>query len=303
MQLNIALATVTTPSLTSWHIDAFGISLSLAPKTVCAYRHKVSKFALWAGNQGIDNPSDVTSKDVRMRLSEMLDGSARSTVAVSLAAMKRYSSWAVAAGFATTDVCRSLKIRNPYHGLPSMLDRAALERLLDPGDISVDGPTRLRDDAIIELIYGSGLRASEVCGLRVGDLDVKRKQIAVMRSGGSGKDRVWIPLTESASAALARHLAASLSLKAPGDIALFLNMRGEPLTPRSIHYLIRGRSEGRATPASLRATCAIHLIEGGCNLRAVQEVMGIREMATVERYVRASSGRLKAALGEFHPRG
>lgn len=289
--------------LAAWRIDAFGDSLTLAPKTVAAYQLKVTHFCLWARAHGVGTPSQMSSKDVRAWLSEMLDGATRSTVAVSLAAMKRYSAWAVMEGLLVVDTCRSLKVRNSYHGLPVRLDDRVLEQLLDPDAIHIDSPNRCRDDAIIELIYGSGLRATEVCELRIGDLDIKGKQVAIRRRGTGGKGRVWIPLTESAAAALARHLTESLAMKSPGDTALFLNTRGGPLTPRSIHYLIESRSEGRATPASLRATCAIHLIEGGCNLRAVQEVMGIKEMATVERYARASSGRLKATLGQFHPRG
>ena len=294
---------MTDLGLTEWRIDAFGKWLTLSPKTVYAYQTKVKKFALWSRQQGVNKPSDMTAGTVRLWLSEMLTGGTRSTVAVSLAAMKRYSAWTVIEGLSATDVCRSLKVRSSYHGLPLRLDNAVLERLLDPDIIHVDSPNRCRDDAVIELIYGSGLRASEVCELRIGDLDLKGRQVAVKRAGIGGNGRVWIPLTDPAAAALARHLAESLAHKSPGDTALFLNARGRPLTPRSVHYLIQGRSGGRATPASLRTTCAIHMIEGGCNLRVVQEVMGIREMATVERYAKASSVRLKATLGEFHPRG
>ncbi len=292
--------------LAQWRIADFKDALeaaTLAPRTRQRYVRGVAEFAKWCASQGIDDPSEVTSKTIRTWLSGLLTDLARSTVTISLAALKRWSKWAKREGIIEENIADIVKMRNSYNKLPRYVDNEVLEMLLAHREDAVDVAREYRDRAIIELIYGSGLRASEVCKLHVGDLDLTNKQVGLLRTDRGRTSRVWLPLSEPAVKVLKRYLVENLATRTPGDTALFLSVRGGPLSCQIIYNMLQKRSGGLVTAHKLRATCAVHMLKGGSDLRATQIMMGFQTPETAERYARSSGFKLKKALEQHHPRG
>jgi site-specific recombinase XerD len=182
-----------------------------------------------------------------------------------------------------------------------------LHRLLDdpPATVDHDPPAvRCRDDAVLELLYGSGLRVSEVCSLKAGDVDGRRQWLSVW---GKGSKERRVPLSAPASDALAAWLGGSRRelqemCSAPASDALFLNRRGRPLTPRDVRRILDHRSPVPTHPHALRHTFATHLLDGGADLRAVQELLGHADLATTQIYTHVSRERLKRVFDAAHPR-
>ena len=193
--------------------------------------------------------------------------------------------------------------------LPHVLKADELHRLLDdpPARVEQDPPSvRCRDDAVLELLYGSGLRVSEVCSLEVGDVDARRQWLSVW---GKGSKERRVPLSGPASDALSawlsggrRELLETSSTPPPASDALFLNRRGRPLTPRDVRRILDHRSPVPTHPHALRHTFATHLLDGGADLRAVQELLGHADLATTQIYTHVSRERLKRVFDAAHPR-
>jgi site-specific recombinase XerD len=184
-----------------------------------------------------------------------------------------------------------------------------LHRLLDEPPARVDDDpafVRCRDDAVLELLYGSGLRVSELCSLRVGDIDLRRHWLSVW---GKGAKERRVPLSAPASAALkawvARGRNDALDASSAAHIAhdaLFVNRRGRPLTPRDVRRILDHRSPVPTHPHALRHTFATHLLDGGADLRAVQELLGHADLATTQIYTHVSRERLRRVVDATHPR-
>ena len=166
---------------------------------------------------------------------------------------------------------------------------------------SDDEVRRARDTAVIELLYGSGLRVSELCGLTAGSIDLTRRLVTVVGKGD--KERV-IPLSEPAADALATWLTVRTMVATREDAAhaLFPNQRGGPLTPRDVRRLLDHRSVAPTHPHALRHTFATHLLDGGADLRAVQELLGHADLSTTQVYTHVSRERLQRVHHDSHPR-
>jgi site-specific recombinase XerD len=198
-------------------------------------------------------------------------------------------------------------------GLSTPRGDARLPRVLRDGELTVlldDPPARasgvpeslrLRDDAVLELLYGSGLRVSEVCTLRPGDLDLPRGRVTVW---GKGSKQRTVPLSAPAVAALRRWLAQP-EAETPGPDGrppLFVNQRGRALTPRDVRRIVDRRSPTPTHPHALRHTFATHLLDGGADLRAVQELLGHADLSTTQIYTHVSRERLQRVHRATHPR-
>jgi site-specific recombinase XerD len=193
--------------------------------------------------------------------------------------------------------------------LPHVLRADELHRLLDDPPARVDDDPeylRCRDDAVLELLYGSGLRVSEVCSLKLGDVDPRRKWLTVW---GKGAKERRVPLSAPASSALRTWLStersaavAATSGTAPVHDALFVNRRGRSLTPRDVRRLLDHRSPVPTHPAPHREPLATHLLDGGADLRAVQELLGHADLATTQIYTHVSRERLRRVFDATHPR-
>jgi len=152
---------------------------------------------------------------------------------------------------------------------------------------------------VLELLYGSGVRVAELCGLRATDVELDAAAMVVWGKGGRQRR---VPLSAPAVVALVAWIAATEVPRVPGDEQLFVNTRGRPLTPRDVRRILDRRSPTPTHPHALRHTFATHLLDGGADLRSVQELLGHRDVATTQRYTHVSRERLRAAYTASHPR-
>jgi site-specific recombinase XerD len=231
---------------------------------------------------------------------------ARRTVARKVSALRRYFGWLRHSGAIASDP--SIRITAPAgeSRLPRVLGRADVHVLLDDPPARVDGDpdaVRLRDDAVLELLYGSGLRVAELCGLRLEDLDLHRRLVTVW---GKGSRQRQVPMSEPAMEAVAGWLARGrqqlMTAESPSDV-LFLNRRGRPLGPRDVRRLLDHRAASPTHPHALRHSFATHLLDGGADLRVVQELLGHASLQTTQVYTHVSKERLRAVYHRTHPRG
>ena len=188
--------------------------------------------------------------------------------------------------------------------MPRHAEAAGLLADLDAA-AGADDPRALRDLAIVEILYGAGLRVSECCGLTQRDIDARRATVTVL---GKGAKVRRVPLGEPALAAVDRYLrdGRPALVKGPEPVtALFLNTRGRPMTPRDVRRVLdRHRlADGRALhPHALRHAYATHLLEGGADLRAVQELLGHADVGTTQIYTHVTRERLRSVYERTHPR-
>ena len=286
-----------------WRIDDFAHALtSLSDNTVAAYTSDVRSFADWCARSDLLEPGAVKRTTVRRYLAHLTTRQfARRSIARKTAAIRRYYRWLVANDVVEVDPTSGVSVPAGNGRLPRVLDQRELSGLLD-GPLADDEPDwrRRRDDAVLELLYGSGLRVGELCGLQVSSVSVTTGAANVW---GKGSKERRVPISEPAIAALRRWLAIRHDVLPPeaGDV-LFGNERGRPLTPRDVRRIVDRRSPSPTHPHALRHTFATHLLDGGADLRAVQELLGHTDVATTQRYTHVSRERLSAAYREAHPR-
>jgi integrase/recombinase XerC len=246
-------------------------------------------------------------------------GYARASLARKAAAARAFYDWASRRGLTESNPALLLSGPAPRSRLPTVLKESEAELLATAPP--VDDVVGLRDRAVLELLYGSGLRVAELCGLDVGDVDLEGRRVRVLGKGG--KERV-VPLGDFAALALtdylerARHSflpreggsdvgAAAPRRPAGEDSPLFLNRKRKRLGSRDaramVERYVRGTLRGRrVSPHTLRHSFATHLLEGGADIRAVQELLGHASLATTQRYTHVSRGRLFDAYRRSHPR-
>jgi site-specific recombinase XerD len=286
----------------SWRIDDFADALtSLSDNTVAAYTSDLRSFAAWCARSDLLDPSQVRRTTIRRYLAHLTTRQfARRSIARKTAAIRRYYRWLVAGGLAEIDPTNGVSVPAGPGRLPRVLDQRELDGLLDgpPGD--EPEWRRSRDDAVLELLYGSGLRVGELCGLTIGSISLSAGSATVW---GKGAKERRVPISEQAVAAVGRWIAIRGDVLPPeaGDI-MFGTERGKPLTPRDVRRIIDRRSPSPTHPHALRHTFATHLLDGGADLRAVQELLGHTDVATTQRYTHVSRERLSAAYREAHPR-
>ena len=291
----------------SWRQDDFGDSLTdTAPATVQAYTKDIASFVAWAERGGITDPAAVTRLVLRRYLAFLTTRRyARATVARKASALRRYFAWLRRIGVVVNDP--SIRLAAPGGGsrLPRVLGRVELEVLLDDPPARVDrdpDAVRLRDDAVLELLYGSGLRVAELCGLGAGDVDLSRRSVTVWGKGARQRQvPISRPAAEAIRAWMSRGRGALAGPDTPAD-ALFLNRRGRALGPRDVRRLLDRRALSPTHPHALRHTFATHLLDGGADLRVVQELLGHSSLQTTQIYTHVSNERLRAAYRHAHPR-
>jgi site-specific recombinase XerD len=232
-------------------------------------------------------------------------GLARRSIARKASSVRRYFGWLARTGRLGADPSAGLSVPGGSGRLPRVLRDDEITAVLDdPPAITSDDPpaVRCRDDAVLELLYGSGLRVSEVCGLRPTDVDLDRRRVTVWGKGS--KQRV-VPLSAPACDALAQwfgHGRRELATAASPADSVFLNRRGNPLGPRDVHRLLDRRAPSPTHPHALRHTFATHLLDGGADLRSVQEMLGHADLSTTQHYTHVSKQRLRTVLDATHPR-
>ena len=294
---------------TSWRLDDFVASLGLAPSTLVVYRRDVLHAARWWARSGRDDPGAVARTELRRYLAHLDTlGRAPATVARSVASLRRYFGWARRRGLVHTDPTASLSAPRGASRLPRVLRNDELAQLLDePATGAAADPARdARDDAVLEVLYGSGLRVSELCSLDVGSLDLPRRRLAVW---GKGSQQRIVPVGEAAATSLDRWLrgARAAFLEGVPDVpddgdAMFHNSAGRRLGPRDVRRIVDRRSPVPTHPHALRHSFATHLLDGGADLRVVQELLGHSDLATTQIYTHVSRERLRAVYESSHPR-
>jgi site-specific recombinase XerD len=229
-------------------------------------------------------------------------GRSRRTIARRASALRRYFDWLRRRGKITTDPTVRLTAPKGEARLPRVLRPDELRTLLHD-DVDVDAsPVDVRDDALLEVLYGSGLRVAELVGIDLDELDLARGRVVVL---GKGAKQRTVPLSEPAVAALRRwfddgrvHL---VTEHTPAG-AVFLNRRGKRMTPRDAYRVVDRRASAPTHPHALRHTFATHLLDGGADLRVVQELLGHADLSTTQRYTHVSKERLRSVFDATHPR-
>ncbi len=287
-----------------WRIDDFTRSLTAsAQNTVDAYRRDVEQFRVWMERQSVRDAAKVTKEHVRSYISFLTTmRRARRSIARKRAALARYFAWLLRNGHVKVDPTMGVKAPSDKGRLPTVLTGDQLRALLESRPEG-HAPWRItRDDAVIELLYGSGLRVAELCSLNLDSLDVRRRSVRVMGKGS--KERI-VPVSDPTLAAVKawRALRNELVDDANGDVeALFLNQRGRRLGSRDVRRILDDRSLAPTHPHALRHTFATHLLDNGADLRVVQELLGHGNVATTQRYTHVSKERLRSAYRAAHPR-
>ncbi|MEO6122475.1 MAG: tyrosine recombinase XerC [Ilumatobacteraceae bacterium] len=286
-----------------WRIDDFVASLtSSSPNTVSAYRSDVESFATWASDLDVTEPGAVDRVVLRRYVGHLSSSDyARRSVSRKVAGVRRYFAWLRRNGVVAADPAASLRAPSGQGRLPKVLSHGEIEQLLDAASPD-DEPDwrRRRDDAVLELLYGSGVRVSELCQLDVGSVDVVGGAVSVW---GKGSKERRVPLSKPAADAVVSWLQIRRDVvPASGGPAMFGNERGNRLSPRDVRRIIDRRSAVPTHPHALRHSFATHLLDGGADLRAVQELLGHSDVATTQRYTHVSKERLRAVYSETHPR-
>jgi len=291
----------------------------LSPATVRAYGGDLRLLVETAIAAGVTEPARIDLELLRNWLWEATQrGEARSTLARRAAAARGWFAWLLEQGH--IDIDPSVRLVTPKQGrtLPRVATPDAVRDVLDRvGEVAASGdPIASRNSAMLELLYGSGIRVAELCGLDVGDVDLDRRTARVFGKGG--KERV-VPFGGPAASAIARYVDAARAqlLAAAGartgaapaaaQPALLLGARGGRLGARAAYDVVArtlGPALGTTTvgPHTLRHTAATHLLDGGADLRSVQELLGHASLGTTQIYTHVSSERLAAAYRLAHPR-
>ena len=292
-------------------VDDFALYLTaergFSAHTVRAYRGDLANLVAFAESTGIESAQDIDLELLRGWLwRQSQDGLAKSTLARRSAAARALTQWLARTGETTTDAAARLKAPKSDSHLPRVLTRQQMDALLDAlaARARTNDPVALRDLAIIELLYASALRVSEVAGLDLGDVDLDR--LTVLVTGKGSKQRV-VPFGVPAREALGGWLNVRHALEQTPTTAFFLGVRGGRIGSRAIYDLVASLlngipGSGPAGPHALRHTAATHLLDGGADLRAVQELLGHASLGTTQIYTHVSTERLKASYAQAHPR-
>jgi site-specific recombinase XerD len=305
--------------VTTWRTDAFASSLTGSSEHTCvAYAYDVGEFVAWC-TRGDLEPPDVDRRVLRRYLAYLdTRGFARASIARKAAAVRAYLRYLRRHGVIDHDPGASLRAPKGISRLPRVPHAeeatALVDTAADAADVAeiaedeidlVEYAVVLRDLAILEVLYGAGLRVAECCNLRRDDVDLRRGLLTVL---GKGSKVRRVPMGEPAVDALRTWLdvgrAELVTSDTPTDV-IFVNRRGHRLTPRDARRILDRfpLADGRTLhPHALRHAYATHLLEGGADLRAVQELLGHADLATTQIYTHVTRDRLRAVYEATHPR-
>jgi integrase/recombinase XerC len=293
-------------------VDAFALHLGaqrgLAENTVRAYLGDLADLEGYARRHGVPDLMDVDIAVLRGWLASMAASRrSRATMARRGAAVRTFYAWAARTGRVAQDPALRLASARPASHLPTVLDQGAAATLLDTARVRADDgdPVHLRDWAALELLYATGVRVGELCGVDVDDLDLETRTLRV--TGKGDKQRV-VPVGELAVEAVEAWLTRgrpALATETSGP-ALLLGQRGGRIDQRRlrqvVHDVAGAAGVDDVAPHALRHSVATHLLEGGSDLRSVQEVLGHASLATTQRYTHVTADRLRASFEQAHPR-
>ncbi len=286
--------------------DYVALEQGLSPRTQEAYHRDLARFAEFAGARGVTEPVGITATLLRDYVYHMKDlGLSPASIRRNVSAVRTYFRFLTADGIVVRDPSERLETPKKWRTLPEVLSVEEVRKLL--ASPTLDDPLVFRDRALLELAYGAGLRVSEWITLGVRDLMLDEGLVRVF---GKGSKERLVPIGRSAIGAVAiylRELRPRLE-KGEGKGVLLLNSRGKPLTRMGAWNILRGHVERaglekHVTPHTLRHSFATHLLEGGADLRAVQEMLGHVDIATTQIYTHVDREYLRQVHRSYHPRG
>jgi len=294
------------------YLDHLAVERGLALNTLASYRRDLTRYLAFLASRGRTDVPEVREADVSAFLVNLREGSEEhpplgtSSAARAVVAVRGFHRFVLREGLAHDDPARQVKPPTPPRRLPKAISVDEVERLLratGPGDT----PLSLRDGALLELLYGTGARISEAVGLDVDDLDLDAG--AVKLSGKGGKERV-VPVGSYARAAVSAYLVRgrpALAAAGRGNPAMFLNARGGRLSRQSAWSVLRASAEKARiridiSPHTLRHSFATHLLDGGADVRVVQELLGHASVATTQVYTLVTVEKLREVYAAAHPR-
>jgi integrase/recombinase XerC len=283
---------------------------TLSVHTVRAYVGDLDSFIAHLEVSQVKSPAEITLAHIRSWLANLqVKGGARTTLSRRATSIRLFTQWAFKNGYLEKDIGATLATPKAHRTLPPVLSVSDASTTMDSLATRVveeDSAIAKRDCAIVEVLYASGARVSELCGLDLGDIDYSRNTIRVL---GKGNKERTIPLGNPAMKALEIWIKSGRpelqSEKSAG--AVFLGTRGKRIDQRAVRtvvYEALTAIEGmeRLGPHALRHTAATHLLEGGADLRTVQEILGHASLATTQIYTHVSADRLQKAFKQAHPR-
>ncbi len=292
------------PLADAW-LDALSLEQGSSPRTIEAYAgdlHRLHEYLVMTGNT---SPGAIDARALRGFIHHLVDlGLAPASVSRMISAVRGFFRFLVGESCISHDPSGQLETPKKWRKLPDVLSPDDVDRII--GAISLDERLAFRDRALLEVAYGAGLRVSEWISLGVGDVHLDERIVRVV---GKGNKQRLVPIGRRALAAVAiytRELRPALVRGAPTP-ALFVNARGQPLSRMGAWKLLRKYVEAagittRVTPHTLRHSFATHLLEGGADLRAVQDMLGHADIATTQLYTHVDRSYLQQIHQQFHPR-
>ena len=294
------------------YLDHLAVERGVAANTLTSYRRDLRRYLRFLAGRGLGDVAEVREADVSAFLVSLREGDAdhpplgASSAARTVVAVRGFHRFALREGLTVDDPARAVRPPTPPRRLPKAISVADVERLLraaGPGDT----PLSLRDRALLEILYGTGARISEAVGLDVDDLDLES---GVVRLRGKGSKERMVPVGSYARSAVSAYLVRGrpvLVSAGRGTPALFLNARGGRLSRQSAWAVLRaaaakGGITADVSPHTLRHSFATHLLDGGADVRVVQELLGHASVTTTQVYTLVTVDKLREVYAAAHPR-
>jgi integrase/recombinase XerD len=310
-----AAETLALERVVTGYLDHLTVERGLAANTISSYRRDLRRYTEYLGAAGVRGMAEVAESDVAGFLTALREGDdehpplSATSAARAVVAVRGLHRFALLDGLVPDDVAHEVRPPTPARRLPKAVPVESVVALIEAAG-AVEGPRGLRDRALLELLYGTGARISEAVGLAVDDLD--QGQSTVRLAGKGGKERV-VPVGSYALRAVGEYLVRArpaLVANGRGGLrggVLFLNARGGPLSRQSAWSILRSAAEragieAEMSPHTLRHSFATHLLDGGADVRVVQELLGHASVTTTQVYTLVTVDRLREVYATSHPR-
>ncbi len=308
------IGAVMEPARQRW-LDHLIIERGLAHNTIAAYRRDTTRYLRFLAHRGVHEPARVDAPAVNDFLASLTLGDqthpalAKTSAARAVVAVRALHSFWADEGLTVSDPASAIAPPTPTRRLPSTLSTAEVEAILNGASIGDTGAA-LRDRALLEVLYGCGARVSEAIGLDVDDVDLDPDEASVRLFGKGSKVRI-VPIGSYAVEALRAYTVRArpqFAKAGKGTPALFVNQRGGRLSRQSAFTIIRSAAQRAGidkviSPHTMRHSFATHLLEGGADIRVVQELLGHASVTTTQIYTHVSTEHLREVYAQSHPRG